>query len=106
VRVAAKDVRRYGLDVLRSLLVVCVLAALGVAVAATLDHRHKQRVEGNAQIDAWFCVHGKPARCRDFDLEDYERRWEQRELAYETGFFALGGAALLLAGAAFVRART
>lgn len=91
---------------LRLLILLCAVATLVVGAAATLDHRHKQRVEGAAQVDAWFCKHGRPARCRDFDLAAYERRWERRELAYETGFAAFGASALVLAAAALIRART
>lgn len=91
---------------LRYLVLLSLLSALVVGVAATLDHRHKQRIEGAAQVDAWFCKHGRPARCRDFDLAAYERRWEQRELAYETGFAAFGASALVLGAAALIRART
>jgi hypothetical protein len=95
----------YGVAVLRLVTIVCLLAAVVVAVAATFDHRHKQRVEGTAQVEAWFCAHGRAARCQDFDLEAYEQRWERRELVYETGFFALGASALVLGAAALHRRR-
>ena len=95
----------YGVAVLRLVAIVCLLAAVVVAIAATLDHRHKQRVEGAAQVEAWFCAHGRPARCQDFDLEAYEQRWERRELVYETGFFALGASALVVGAAALHRRR-
>ncbi len=90
---------------LRLVAIVCLLAAVVVAVGATLDHRHKQQVEGAAQVEAWFCAHGRPARCQDFDLKAYERRWERRELVYETGFFALGASAVVLGAAALYRRR-
>ena len=90
---------------LRLVALACVLASLAVAVTAIVDHRHKQRVEGAAQIEAWFCAHGRPARCDDFDLVAYERRWEQRELAYEAGFFVLGASGLVLGAAAVIRRR-
>ena len=91
---------------LRLVAFACVLASLAVAVTAIVDHRHKQRVEGAASVEAWFCAHGRPARCQDFDVVAYERRWEQRELAYEAGFFVLGASALVLGAAAAIRART
>ena len=91
---------------LRVVALACVLGALVVAAAATLDHRHKQRVEGAAQIEAWFCAHGRPECCQDFDVAAYERRWERRELAYEASFVALGVSALVAGAAAVVRART
>jgi hypothetical protein len=68
-------------------------AALVVALAATVDHRHKRSVEFAAQEDAWFCAHGRPARCTDFDEVSYEEHWERRELGYRISFFALGAAA-------------
>lgn len=69
------------------------IAAVLVAVAATVDHRHKGAVEIAAQEDAWYCAHGQPQRCTDFDETAYEERWEQRELRYRVSFFALGAAA-------------
>jgi hypothetical protein len=68
-------------------------AALVVGLAATLDHRHKRSVEFAAQEDAWFCAHGRPERCSDFDETAYEEHWEQRELRYRISFFTLGAAA-------------
>jgi hypothetical protein len=79
-------------------------AMLVVALAATLDHRHKRSVEFAAQEDAWFCAHGRPDRCTGFDAATYEEHWEQRELAYRVSFFALGAAAAGL-GLASVRGR-
>lgn len=66
------------------------VAALLVALVATIDHRHKRSVEFAAQEDTWFCRHGRPAACHDFDETAYERRWERRELGYRTAFFGLG----------------
>jgi hypothetical protein len=80
-------------------------AALVVALGATLDHRHKRSVEFAAQEDAWFCAHGRPDRCTDFDEAAYEERWEQRELGYRVSFFALGGAAAGLGVASLRRRR-
>jgi hypothetical protein len=71
----------------------CALA-LAVALVATVDHRHKRHVEFAAQESAWFCAHGRPSSCRDFDAAAYEQRWEDRELAYRVSFFAFGAAAL------------
>ena len=79
-------------------------AALLVALVAALDHRHKRSVQFAAQEDAWFCEHGRPAACRDFDQAAYERRWEKRELGYRTAFFALGAVSLGL-GVLVVRRR-
>jgi hypothetical protein len=79
-------------------------AALLVALAATLDHRHKGAVEIAAQEDAWYCAHGRPAACTGFDEAAYEERWEQRELGYRITFFALAGAAVCL-GALTLRRR-
>ena len=73
------------------------LVALLVGAVAVVDHRHKREVEFAAQEDAWFCAHGRPSACRDFDAVGYEERWEQRELAYRISFFALGASALGLA---------
>ena len=70
------------------------LAAVLVGVVAVLDHRHKRDVEFAAQEDAWFCAHGRPSACREFDEVAYEERWEQRERAYRVTFFALGASAL------------
>jgi hypothetical protein len=76
------------------LAVAAAFIALVVALAATLDHRHKREVEFSAQEAAWFCAHGKPSACRDFDEVAYEQRWEDRELVYRLAFFALSSAAL------------
>lgn len=69
------------------------LTALVVAFVAVLDHRHKRSVEFAAQEDAWFCAHGRPEACTDFDEAAYEERWEQRELGYRIAFFSLGAGA-------------
>ncbi len=79
-------------------------AALLVALVAAIDHRHKREVQFAAQEDAWFCEHGRPAACRDFDQAAYERRWEQREFGYRAAFFAFGVASLGL-GVLVVRRR-
>jgi hypothetical protein len=71
----------------------CVLAFV-VALVATADHRHKRNVEFAAQEAEWFCVHGQPSSCRDFDEAAYEQRWEDRELAYRIAFFTFGASAL------------
>ena len=71
----------------------CVLT-LVVALVATADHRHKGKVEVAAQEAAWYCRHGQPSSCRDFDEAAYEQRWEDRELAYRVAFFTLGASAL------------
>lgn len=77
------------------------LVALIVAAVAVADHRHKRDVEFAAQKAAWFCAHGQPSSCDDFDESAYEQRWEDRELAYRVAFFTLSAAALGL----FVTAR-
>jgi hypothetical protein len=63
---------------------------------ATADHRHKRDVEFAAQEAAWFCGHGRPSYCDDFDQAAYERRWEDRELIYRIAFFTLSASALAL----------
>ena len=88
------------------LALACALTALAVAAIAALDHRHKLGVENEASIEEWFCAHGRPERCRDFDVRAYEQRWERRELVYETGFVVLGAGALVLGGGAAIRSRT
>ena len=81
------------------------LATLLVAVVATVDHRHKGSVENAAQEDAWYCAHGRPSACTEFDEVAYEERWEQRELAYRVTFFVLGAAAVGLAAVGLRRRR-
>jgi hypothetical protein len=76
------------------LAVAAAFIALVVVLAATLDHRHKREVEFSAQEAAWFCAHGKPSSCRDFDEVAYEQRWEDRELVYRVAFFTLSALAL------------
>ena len=88
------------------LALACALTALAVAPVAVLDHRHKLGVENAASIETWFCTHGRPERCRDFDVSAYERRWERREVVYESGFVVLGASALALGAVAALRART
>jgi hypothetical protein len=82
------------------LAVAAALTALIVALVATIDHRHKRDVEFSAQEAAWFCAHGRPESCREFDAVAYERRWEDRERAYRIAFFTLSAFAL---GFALVR---
>jgi hypothetical protein len=80
------------------------LAALIVAVAAVIDHEHKRDVQFAAQEDAWFCAHGRPWACSDFDQVAHEARWERRELGYRVGF-GLCAAAALTFGLIVVRDR-
>jgi hypothetical protein len=81
--------------------VAALLATVVVGVVAVADHRHKQDVRAAAQEDAWFCRHGRPSACREFDEEAYEQRWERRELAYRLSFVVLaaGGLTFLLVAA-------
>ena len=81
------------MTVLRIALAAAV-AALLLGVVAVVDHRHKREVEFAAQEDAWFCAHGRPSACTDFDEVAYEARWERKESAYRVTFFALGATAL------------
>lgn len=76
--------------------VAALLTAVVVGAVAVADHRHKQSVRADAQLDAYYCRHGRPAACREFDEEAYERRWERRELAYRLSFAVLTGAGLTL----------
>ena len=85
---------------LARLAVAAAMTALVVALVATTDHRHKRNVEFSAQEAAWFCAHGRPSSCREFDAAAYEERWEDRELAYRIAFFTLGALAVGLFGAA------
>jgi len=81
------------------------MAALLVGLVAVVDHRHKREVEFAAQEDAWFCAHGRPSACREFDEVAYEERWERRELVYRVSFFALGVSALGLTAIGLRRRR-
>ena len=81
------------MTVLRIALAVGI-ATLLVGAVAVLDHRHKRDVEFAAEEDAWFCAHGHPSACTDFDEIAYEARWEQRESAYRVTFIALGASGL------------
>ena len=89
---------------LRIALAVGILTLL-LGVAAVVDHRHKREVEFAAQEDAWFCAHGRPSACTDFDEVAYEARWERREQAYRVTFFALGASALGLTAVGLRRRR-
>jgi hypothetical protein len=80
------------------------VVALLVGLVAVVDHRHKRSVEFAAQEDAWFCAHGRPSACREFDAVRYEARWERRELGYRISFIALAASALAL-GAIGLRRR-
>ena len=92
------------MTVLRIALAFGILTLL-LAVAAVVDHRHKREVEFAAQEDAWFCAHGRPSACTDFDEVAYEARWERREQAYRVTFFALGASALGLTAVGLRRRR-
>lgn len=73
------------------------LAAVAVAIVAAVDHDRKQDRENAAQEAAWFCAHGRPAACSDFDEVAFEERWERRELGYKVGFGVLAAGAITLA---------
>ena len=92
-RLVVRAFTRHAAAMVRIALVVA-LATLLVAAIATVDHRHKRDVEFAAQEDAWFCRHGRLSACREFDEVAYEQRWERRELAYRSTFFALGASAV------------
>jgi hypothetical protein len=92
------------MTVLRIALAVGV-ATLLVGAVSVLDHRHKRHVEFAAQEDAWFCRHGRPSACTDFDAVAYEAHWERKETAYRITFFALGASALGLAAIGLRRRR-
>ena len=79
--------------------------ALLVGLVAVVDHRHKREVEFAAQEDAYFCAHGRPSACHEFDAVSYEERWERRELGYRISFFALAISALGLAAIGLRRRR-
>ncbi|MDX6439833.1 MAG: hypothetical protein QOF45_2416 [Gaiellaceae bacterium] len=66
---------------------------MATALVATVDHRQKWEVEFAAQEAAWFCAHGRPSSCRDFDEVAYEKRWEERELVYRVAFLTLAASA-------------
>ena len=100
-----RRVPSYYLGMARLALVVAA-AAIVVALVAVIDHRHKREVEFAAQEDAWFCKHGRPSACHDFDEASYEERWEQRELGYRITFAALGLSALGLGAVALRRRST
>jgi hypothetical protein len=87
------------------LAVAAALAAAAVALVATLDHRHKGAVENAAQEAAWYCAHGRPSSCGDFDEVAYEQRWENRELVYRVAFFTLSLSAVGLLVAALWKRR-
>lgn len=74
--------------------VAAAFTAVVVAFVATIDHRHKRHVEFAEQESAWFCAHGRPSSCTDFDEAVYEERWENRELGYRISFLTLGALAL------------
>ena len=92
------------MSVLRIALAVGAVA-LAVGLVAVVDHRHKREVEFAAQEDAWFCAHGRPSACTEFDEAAYEARWERRELGYRISFFALAAAAVGLAAVALTHRR-
>ena len=79
--------------VLRIGLAALVVTA-GITVGATVDHHAKNAAANRADVSAWYCRHGKPARCRATKPATIERRWELREKLYEGGFAA--GVAILL----------
>ena len=92
------------MSVLRIALAVGAVA-LAVGLVAAVDHRHKREVELAAQEDAWFCAHGRPAACTEFDEVAYEARWERRELGYRISFIALGASAAGLTASGLRRGR-
>ncbi len=92
------------MTVLRIALVVGLATLLGGRIAI-VDHRHKREVEYSAQEDAWYCAHGRPSACTEFDEVAYEESWERRELGYRVTFFALGASAVGLAAVGLRRRR-
>lgn len=86
---------------------VCLLAALAIGVAATVD-RHMKRARGNrADVAEWYCVHGG-TRCGGQSSSRIESRWNDREWVYAVSFALVAGfgAVRLLPGRSTNRGRT
>jgi hypothetical protein len=81
---------------------VCLGLAGLVAVAAIIDHRWKQARIDDAQVQHWYCVH-RGTQCGGPSWRAIERRWNERQVAYEFVVIVLGGSAL--AGSALLEIR-
>jgi hypothetical protein len=74
--------------------IVCFLAAGLIGVVAIADHGYKTRRIDRAEIASWYCAHDG-SRCGGPSPYVMERRWNQRQLAYEAAVGVLGGLAIV-----------
>ncbi|HEY3542582.1 MAG TPA: hypothetical protein VGK79_08565 [Gaiellaceae bacterium] len=87
----------------RFLLPVALFVLAGViGVIAVADHRWKQRRMNRVEVGEWYCVHFG-TRCPRPSSATIERRWNDRQLAYEIAVAAIGGAAVFVAARRAVR---
>jgi hypothetical protein len=85
---------------------VLVVLAIGVVVgAAYADHRHKTAVMLRLELSEWYCTH-EGTRCGEGGSKRIERRWNERELGYETSAVVLACGAVVLLDAARRRRRS
>jgi hypothetical protein len=76
-----------------------VLLALMTGGIAIVDHHVKQRRIDRAEVLSWFCVH-QGTRCGGPVPERIEKRWNERQIAYESAVVLLtlaGGGCLIFA---------
>jgi|GEM_PF-6815346 len=77
-----------------TLSIVCFLAAGLIGFVAIADHWYKGRRIDRAEIASWYCAHDG-TRCGGPSPYAMERRWNQRQLAYEAAVVVLGGFAAI-----------
>ena len=81
----------------RFLLPVALFALAGlIGVIAVADHRWKQRRMNRAEVGEWYCVH-VGTRCGGASSGTIERRWNERQLAYEVAVSTIAAAAVAVA---------
>ena len=73
---------------LRPLGLGLVLLALVVGGIAMMDHHLKQRRINRAEVLGWYCVH-QGTQCGGPLPERIERRWNERQVAYESAVVLL-----------------
>jgi hypothetical protein len=60
-----------------------VVLAFAVGTIAIVDHRLKQQRINHAELLEWYCVN-QGTRCGGPDPDRIERRWNERQVAYES----------------------
>ena len=83
---------------------IVLVIALGVGVAAVVDHRRSRDRINRAELAEWFCTHER-TRCGGPDSERMHSAWEERELGYKVAECLLAMTGLVATARLVVLAR-